>query len=194
MESVTKGKFLPTLGERRDGDFAVGFVGVVSVTTSSLIKGGAGIKGAGTKGAGLAFIGDRPLVVRAETGAEGRDKAGCLGGDEDDVEDVVESVEDVVEDIVETSGASFLDRLEEGGETFGGAEAAPEMFLDRAPRFGVVIIVVVDGAVGDFDVGDSVASTAGSGWISASFLRTLLVLGEAGILGDGGRRGVLEEA
>lgn len=172
----------------------MGFVGVVSVTTSSLIKGGAGIKGAGTKGAGLAFIGDRPLVVRAETGAEGRDKAGCLGGDEDDVEDVVESVEDVVEDIVETSGASFLDRLEEGGETFGGAEAAPEMFLDRAPRFGVVIIVVVDGVVGDFDVGDSVASTAGSGWISASFLRTLLVLGEAGILGDGGRRGVLEEA
>ena len=49
------------------------------------------------------------------------------------------------------------------GETFGGAEAAPEVFLVLAPRFGVVIAVVVNVIEGGGV--DGVASTTS---ISAS--------------------------
>ena len=131
------------------------------------------------KGAGFAFSGDLPRVTREGMVGKG-------GGESSTLVIVIVEVSSC-----RCSCCCFLVDLVDvaAGESLGGADDAPEAFLPLVPRFGVV--VTVDGSGGFSAMTSSVLHST---TLSASSFLRRLDRGEAGIRGDGGRRGGLEEA
>ena len=128
------------------------------------------------KGAGFAFNGDLPRVTR-----EGMDGNG--GGESSMLVIVVSSCC--------CCCCCFLVDLVDAaaGESLGGADEAPDAFLPLAPRFGVVVTAEGSGGF-SATMSSALLSTA----FSISSFRRRLDRGDAGIRGDGGRRGGLEAA